>query len=238
MKMNERKVTGTFQQRRDTVESWESKNPVLLDGEMVTVVCSDGVIRHKTGYGGKRYNELPFDNFNGSSSSILVEAVLMQNAWSDNEQTITDHRFGSERNGIIGISDAATDEQMTAAANANLVISNQDKNSLIVHADGQIPDCDIPVSIVLLPTDNSSHMVYITLEASAWSNNQQTVRVDGLSEKQNGVISIARYATDEQIKAAKEANLRVADQSDGSITILASGNLPACNIPVTIMLIP
>ena len=40
-----------IQQRRDTVANWTAKNPILLDGEQITVIFTDGSTRHKTGYG-------------------------------------------------------------------------------------------------------------------------------------------------------------------------------------------
>ena len=238
IRMSARKIFGSQQLRRDTAENWESKNPVIKDGEFIAVVCSDGVVRHKTGRGEKTYNELPFDNFNGSSSSILIETILLASAWNNAEQIITDSRIGHERNGIIGLSDTATDEQSDVAASAELRIAEQSRNSLLIHADGTIPNCDIPISIVLLPTDNTSHIVYATLMASKWVNNQQVIEIDGLTENQNGVISIARDATDEQVKIARKASLRIIDQTDGSLTVTAGGTAPECDIPVLIMLIP
>ena len=48
---------GAIQQRRDTVANWTAKNPILLDGEQITVIFGDGKIRHKTGVG-IMYNSL------------------------------------------------------------------------------------------------------------------------------------------------------------------------------------
>ena len=31
-----------IQQRRDTVANWTAKNPILLDGEQITVIFTDG----------------------------------------------------------------------------------------------------------------------------------------------------------------------------------------------------
>lgn len=34
--------------KRDTEENWTSKNPILLDGEMIIVKTNDGKIRKKS----------------------------------------------------------------------------------------------------------------------------------------------------------------------------------------------
>ena len=51
-----------IQGKRDTSANWTAANPVLLNGEMITVVTASGEIRHKTGDGAKRYTKLPFDD--------------------------------------------------------------------------------------------------------------------------------------------------------------------------------
>ena len=49
--------------KKDTQANWESANPVLLDGEEILVVCSDGEIRKKIGDGTSTYSALPFSTF-------------------------------------------------------------------------------------------------------------------------------------------------------------------------------
>ena len=48
--------------KSDTSANWTAADPVLLDGEIITVVTAAGEIRHKTGNGSKRYTQLPFDD--------------------------------------------------------------------------------------------------------------------------------------------------------------------------------
>lgn len=74
------------------------------------------------------------------------------------------------------------------------------------------------------------------LLASAWSNNQQVIAVDGLGADQNGVIGLSQSITNEQLQAAKEAMIYVCGQGDGTLTIALSGEIPACDIPVTVLL--
>lgn len=48
--------------KRDTEANWESKNPVLLDGEIIIVTTTSGDTRFKVGDGKKTYKQLPFQD--------------------------------------------------------------------------------------------------------------------------------------------------------------------------------
>ena len=80
-----------------------------------------------------------------------------------------------------------------------------------------------------------------TLEADAWVGAAapftQDISVPGLGAEQNGSASVARGATVEQEKAAEDAVLKVTGQAEGQLTISASGEKPAVDIPVTITLL-
>lgn len=48
------------QHKRDTAANWTSKNPTILDGELIVVETTDSGTRLKVGKQGKRFSELPF----------------------------------------------------------------------------------------------------------------------------------------------------------------------------------
>lgn len=48
--------------KRDTLANWTNNNPVLLSGEVVQVIMTDGTLRHKTGNGTNTFNQLPYDD--------------------------------------------------------------------------------------------------------------------------------------------------------------------------------
>ena len=48
--------------KRDTSANWTSKDPVLLDGELIVVDTASGETRFKIGDGAKRYSQLPFQD--------------------------------------------------------------------------------------------------------------------------------------------------------------------------------
>lgn len=143
------KVTA-IQQRHDTAVNWESKNPILLDGEQITVVFTDGSIHHKTGYGGKRYNELPFDGNSNCKPSTLVETTLLANAWVNKQQTVTVNGLGVNQNGVVSLSQTFSSAQYDATVAAKLIVSKQNEGSLIFTCNGVVPQVDIPISIILL----------------------------------------------------------------------------------------
>ena len=51
-----------IQMKKDTEANWTSNNPVLLNGETVISLQSDGTVRKKTGNGTSNYNQLNYDD--------------------------------------------------------------------------------------------------------------------------------------------------------------------------------
>ena len=87
---------------------------------------------------------------------------------------------------------------------------------------------------------NLSVAISAVLVMSAWSENapySQTISVDGLTEEQNGIITIGQNITTEQIEDVVAADMRITNQADGSLTVTAYGDKPTRNIPVTIILL-
>ena len=89
-----------------------------------------------------------------ADSSESVECTLLASAWSgvDNPYTqeISVEGLGATQNGSISVSHAATAEQRGMARNAMLSIIGQSAGKLVVAADGEMPDIDIPVVVILL----------------------------------------------------------------------------------------
>lgn len=86
-----------------------------------------------------------------AESSQYINTVLSANAWSENSpytQTLTVE--GLTENGVIGVAQDITDEQMEAACYAELRVFEQGENTLTIKANGDKPNVDIPVTIILL----------------------------------------------------------------------------------------
>lgn len=139
-----------MQQRHDTVENWEAKNPILLDGETITVVFADKSIRHKTGYGGKKYNDLPFDGNESCESSKSVDAILLASDWNGGQQTISIDGLKADQNGVAALPQVFSTAQYEATIAAEIYVSGQAAGSLTFACMGDTPQIDIPVVIILL----------------------------------------------------------------------------------------
>lgn len=113
-----------IQQKKDTAANWESKNPVLLNGELIIAVTSSGEQRVKIGDGTKTYKQLPFiDEPIKESLSQKVDKIEgkelstndLTNALKINYDTAYTHSqsahapSNAERNVIIGIQKNGTD---------------------------------------------------------------------------------------------------------------------------------
>lgn len=78
--------------------------------------------------------------------------------------------------------------------------------------------------------------IYATLLGSGWSNDKQTIVVPGVTAGSNGVIGVTQSITDQQMRSAKNAELYICGQDNGTVTIAAFGEAPAIDIPVAIIL--
>jgi hypothetical protein len=82
---------------------------------------------------------------------------------------------------------------------------------------------------------NQSYDIAITATASAWnSSNTQTITATGVKSTTEGILVIARTATEAQANAAQRASIRVTAQANNSITIRAYGSKPTVDIPLVI----
>lgn len=98
----------------------------------------------------------------------------------------------------------------------------------------------IKIDVALGEKANKSVAITTTLMASAWAGIEapftQELSVTGLAAEQNGEISIAHNATPLQRDIARSALLAVTGQSEGKLMIVADGELPEQDIPVSIIL--
>lgn len=146
-----------IKQKRDTSANWTANDPVLLNGEIIIVDTASGSVRKKVGDGTKRYSQLPFDDeeiYNALAekcdASVFVETTLTASGWSDGQQTLSISGLGANQNGVIGISQSISDEQFAAASKAGLYVCSQVAGSITIAANGTVPECDIPVTVILL----------------------------------------------------------------------------------------
>lgn len=99
----------------------------------------------------------------------------------------------------------------------------------------------VKIDAVLFEKADNSKQIFGTLLATSWNGSQvpykQDIIVTGLSDEQNGIITMAPEATQEQLEIATSAKLLAIEQSNERLTVAAYGDLPTVDIPVVIILL-
>lgn len=89
-----------------------------------------------------------------ANNSVIVTTTLLASAWvgvdAPYTQELAVDGLLKDTNGIIDIAHDATAEQREIAREAKLAITGQEDGKLIIVADGEMPEFDIPVYIILL----------------------------------------------------------------------------------------
>lgn len=108
------------------------------------------------------------------------------------------------------------------------------------HINGPKDSNMLKIDAALWEKAEKSISVDAILLASAWAGVEapftQVLLVEGLGANQNGRIGLSHSATAEQRGAAREALLAITDQGDGSLTVVADGEMPELDLPVTIIM--
>lgn len=132
---------------------------------------------------------------------------------------------------------------MSTTTNYNLILTDDDqtkfkewRESINGNSNSNMEKIDTALG----EKANLSVAISAVLSMSTWSENapySQTISVDGLTEEQNGIITIGQNITTEQIEDVVAADIRISSQADGSLTVTAYGDKPTRDIPVTIILL-
>ena len=136
---------------------------------------------------------------------------------------------------------------MNRTSNYNLYVTDDNSERFIdwrTQMNGTSDSNMVKIDTALAEKANHSKSIFTLLVATEWiSENDgnppfmQTIEIEGLTENQNGTISIAPNATPEQQNYARESVLYVAGQADNMLVIAAASNSPMYDIPVCITLI-
>lgn len=89
-----------------------------------------------------------------ANSSIAISATLLASAWvgvtAPFTQELSVEGLTAAQNGVIDVAHDATATQREIAREAMLSVIGQSDGKLIIAADGEMPEFDIPVYIILL----------------------------------------------------------------------------------------
>lgn len=112
--------------KRDTEANWKSKNPVLLDGEIIIVTTTSGDTRFKVGDGKKTYNQLPFQDqktrdlipsVDASLSSTSTNPVQNKIIKSELDKKAERDVVNTTTNGLMSVADKKKLDGIAAGAN-------------------------------------------------------------------------------------------------------------------------
>lgn len=89
-----------------------------------------------------------------ADNSVMVTATLLASAWTGVDapytQELSVEGLLENTNGIINVAHNATITERDVAREAMLAVSGQENGKLTIAADGEMPEVDIPVYIILI----------------------------------------------------------------------------------------
>lgn len=89
-----------------------------------------------------------------ADNSVMVTATLLASAWTGVDapytQELSVEGLLENTNGIINVAHNATITERDVAREAMLAVSGQENGKLTIVADGEMPEVDIPVYIILI----------------------------------------------------------------------------------------
>lgn len=194
--------------KRDIEANWESKNPVLLDGEIIVVTTTSGDTRFKVGDGKKTYNKLPFQD---QGTRDLIPPV---------ESSLSSTSTNPVQNKVIKSELDKKAERDVVSATANGLMSVADKNKL----DG-------------IATGANKTVVDSAISATSTNPVQNQVlkaELDGKLDKSGGTLTgnlTGKYITGTWLQATSTSDL---GKTPGKISVLDDSGLLYYRTPAEI----
>lgn len=84
-----------------------------------------------------------------TTTNYTVSTTLYSNGWNSKQYTIQDNNIKLNSYIYIDIPDNLTQEQYNEVASANLVCTNQTVGAITIKAYGDVPNIDIPITIII-----------------------------------------------------------------------------------------
>ena len=119
----------------EAVNAYFEQNPINVQNEIETYLGSNPIT---------------------TTIDMTLNAVSWSGSAAPYQQLLTNDAFASASDGIANLSSLCSDAQYTAAANARMIISAQNGNSITISAYGTKPTVDIPITIILINSRNNS----------------------------------------------------------------------------------
>lgn len=213
--MANKEMNVRLKNRRDTLENWETKNPVLLNGETAYVVTNGGV-RQKTGDGKTAFKSLPYDDI-----GIYQAVSALQTSQNG---------IASDVSALDSAVDAMASDVATAKTNASSALSKIDSKAdastvsalqtSVTGLSSQIATAQAEVDAVEQTVSNHATSI-AALQKTPPSHTHTTASITGLDSTIQGLEGDIADAAATAVTALNTANSKAA--SDHTHTLSALG---------------
>ena len=183
--------------------------------------------------------------------SVTIHTTLYASEWSANRpytQTIDIPDITSDTNGTLTIDPAATEEELQACIDANIIIVDQSIDYMTLQVTEVKPEIDIPVVIVFgenlavitPPTivDTGNHVYNLIITPTDWvpylDTYKATLNVPGINESIVGSISMQSGIVESEALVAAKARIEILDVFDDTVELILKGEKPNIPLHVTV----
>lgn len=216
--------------KRDTSSNWTSKDPLLLNGELIIVDTANGETRFKIGDGTKKYSQLPFQD---EVIRNLFDSIPVR---YDKAQTLTENQKSTARSNLgidplVGNTAAITSAQVKEAVLAGrpVVITYTDTTFGDLTFTNFAYSVEQNVVVSNMATKYNDDMILADLIGlSNWQLVIKTLATeDTIEELSAGIANnyvsygTSQPLTDDQ-KARARKNINVPSPADAVYTVTAS----------------
>jgi hypothetical protein len=122
-----------------------------------------------------------------------------------------------------------------------LAAGNIDENALYLTPDEAVDMSQYVTQEQLESKAEESEVKTATLLATNWTGSSapytQTVAITGITASSNGLVSLSQNTSLEEREAARNAMLSILNQDNNSVTIVADGDKPSIDIPITVVIV-
>lgn len=204
----------------------EQNTSFITDLKASTEAIADSLEEHNTS----------LEDHNNRLSSIQSEMASVSNSIYQANASIesTNSNLVKTDVAVATNTESISKNEVAIAGNATAIANNA--KSIKSNTD-EIASLNAKI----ISKANTSMSVECTLSASGWTGSSapytQTVAVEGLSASQNGIISISHGAQETTREEARNAMLSVYAQTEGILTVVADGDKPTVDIPVTVIIL-
>lgn len=181
--------------------------------------------------------------------SVTIHTTLYASKWSANRpytQTLDIPDITSATNGTLTIDPAATDKELQACIDAEIIIAEQSINYMTLQVTEIKPEIDIPVvivygenlAIITPPTivDTGNHVYDLTINPTDWNKYLDTYKVSlnvpGINESVVGSVSMKSGINESEAFIAAKARMEILNVYDDTVELIIKGEKP--NIPLHI----